>query len=891
MNKKLKIASAAVAVVMAGTMAFGMFGCGGGNGGGGGKTVVTPNLDEAGKLTYTDNTTITTAIGYDKLATGMKLKATEKGAGEGGKDIPGNALIGDTFMGKEWSEGNFKPAWQEVQNKLKVSFNDVWKYSDDGKASKNLATVKAMNTNTGLNTVDVLTAGLDAANSEAVENGTLLNLADYLDYMPNFKKFLESDIIRMSLMATTKGDMYVAPYFDGNNDIEKFVLMRKDIVEKILDRELPATGDGVFNKATAITAYMGSTNYTVATTDPASLSKAKDEEEGAPRFGNDAITATNDNTVEVKVNYEAALAAAKGEGALHDALVAANESLDTNTLESGNIVDLMNAAIGTQTTVTGTQLINILRAYIDVAYTVEVEEGEGANKVKVDKPFYTSENGLTRASVFNSACAAWDVDLYAAIGRCYVASGTMFDNVSVATGANGKPKFLVSGRTNDNQRQSDIYSLVGELYGVRGLESRYNYSYIGADGNIKDTRMNEATWDAFNAFSAFAKEGLVNIGTDGADTGLTGGDYGKQTTYDTLSLHDYVQTQTGTVGFNVDATKVNMNMAPVVTPVSKWDTNDDGTKDTIMRFTESWRSVKTEGFVVSANVTKDINKLSAVLAFIDYVYSSDGQIVLTYGPQSTNGNNSATVTANGTWYATEATGVTLAEVADVNVPATNYLGAQYKVKDAYKKQYFIYEGKVYSGTYYNQRQIPTITDENKALFKKGNYSFTNHARQNLGTTFPLGNKDQGFEYQCTAPCGLDGSDIVNICLGNETIKHPVQTIDKANMWYTLLPTQLPYSKAETNALKAGDTALVSGKGDKTKTWYNKDSKEKGSNLFLRLIQSGYKAEGKITINNEACKIDNAAAIIASHKGMTTFMNLSSKAFNSLMTWYDAQQQD
>ncbi len=876
MNKKLKIASAAVAVVMAGTMAFGMFGCGGGGGGGGGG-FVAPKVDENGKIIYSDNTTITTAIGYDKLATGMKLKATETGTD--GKEITGNALIDQKFMGKTWSDGNFKPAWQAVQDNLKVSFNDLWKYSDEGKASKNLATVKSMNTNTGLNTVDVLTAGLDAANSEAVENGTLLNLTEYLDYMPNFKKFLESDIIRMSLMATSKGDMYVAPYFDGNDDIEKFVLMRKDIVEKILDRDLPATGDGVFNKSTAITAYMGSTNYTVKTTDPASLAKTG-EGVTAPRFGNDAITATNDNTVDVTVNYTAALAAAKGEGALHDALVAANAELDTATLESGNIVDLMNAAIGTQTTVTGTQLINILRAYIDVAYTVN------------GNALYTAANGLTRASVFNSACAAWDVDLYAAIGRCYVASGSMFDNVGVATGANGtsekhNPKFLVAGRTNDNQRQSDIYSLVGELYGVRGLESRYNYSYIGQDGELKDTRMNEDTWDAFNAFSAFAKEGLVNIGDSGANTGLAGGDYGSQTTYDTLSLHDYVQTQTGKVGFHEQATKENMNMAPVVTPVSKWDIDGDGDHTDIMRFTESWRSVKTEGFVVSANVKKDTNKLSAVLAFIDYVYSTDGQIVLTYGPQSTNGNTDP----NGTWWATEAPStVTLDQIADVNVPATNYLGAQYKVKDAYKTQYFVYNGKIYTGTYYNKRQIPTITDENKALFKKGGNSFTNHARQNLGTTFPLGNKDQGFEYQCTAPCGLDGSDIVNICLGNGTLKHPFQTIDKTNMWYTLLPTQMPYSKAETNALKAGDTAFVSGKGDKTHTWYNKDSKTTGTNLFLRLIQSGYKANGTIEINSEACKIDNAAKIIESHKGMNTFMNLASGAFESLMDWYDAQQQ-
>ena len=882
MNKKLKIASAAVAVVMAGTMAFGMFGCGGNDDSGTPTPTPTPTpsatvkVDEAGKLTWDANTQINASIGYNSNSTGMKIKPA---ATVNGKTESGSPLLDKDFMGKTWSDGDLKPAWQAVQDKLNIRFNDLWSYvKSTGESSANLTNVKD---NLGFKNIDVFTASLTKVNEEAVKNGSLLNLTDYLDYMPNYKKFLESDVIRMSLMASADGDMYVAPYFDGNDDIEKFVLIRKDLVERMLDKALPATTgegaktDGTFTGSTYVEAYMGSTNYTIATTKPASLSTATGEQKGAPRYGNDAITVTNNDTVDVTVNYTAALAAAKertsndGDGsALYQALKEAKRTLDVMTLTSGNIIDLMNAVLAENEGVTGTQLLNILRAYIDVAYTVN------------GQPLYVEANGLTRASVFNSACAAWDVDLYVALGRCYKASGNMFDNVDVNTAANGKPKFLVSGRSNTDQRQTDLYSLVGELYGVRGLESRYNYSYIDGEGNLKDTRKETKTWDALNAFAQVAKEGLVNIGTDAQSNGLAGGDYGGQTNYETLSLHDYSQTQTK-VGFNALADKDNMNMAPIVTPVSKWSV--DGT-ETIMRFTESWRSVKTEGLAVSANVASNPNKLSAVLALIDYIYSPDGQIVMTYGPQSTNGNTNP----NGTWYADKVTDKTADEVANKITDATNYIPAQYEMKAEYKNDYFVYNGEVYVGTFYNGRRIPTMTDENKTLFQNTSNNFTNHARQNLGTCFPVGNKDQGFEYQCTANSGLDGSDIVNICLNNGTIKHQSQTVDKDNLWYMLVPTNLPYTKAQTTALGAGNLAFVSGLGSSSTSWYTKGSSDKGMNLMLRLMQNGYKNGVEITINGEKADITSAQTIITSHKALDNFITLSDGAFQLLMDWYDGQ---
>ncbi|MCM1545422.1 MAG: hypothetical protein NC033_00130 [Clostridiales bacterium] len=886
MNKKLKIATVAVSAVMAGTMAFGMFGC---SNSGGGLKIVDPNVDESGKLTWAAGTTVNTAIGYQNSTEGIAYHTDNN-------NIVGKS--GATLMGKTYSSGDLKPGWKKLADDLNITLTDKWSHAKaSGQASANLGTVK--DGPGGFSAVDVFTTNTSVAHASTDK---LLNLADYLDYMPNYKKFLESsDVVGMSLLASGDGDMYVAPYFDGNNDIEKYVLLRKDIVEAMLDKDLPTTGDGTFARqggkfdtttgsgdsatttqhnleSTSVTAYMGHTNYTVKTTKPSSIDQAANG-----RYGTDKIKLKNNNTdtdtVDVTVNYTAALGAAQTSGsALNTALTTAKSTLDVSALDSGNIIDLMNAVLENNMDVSGTKLINILRAYIDVAYTVD------------NQPLYTEANNLKRSGVFNSACAAWDVDLYAALGRCYVSSGSMFVTSKTTTDKEGKetktyftaqadkPMYLVSGRSNTNQRQTDLYSLVGELYGVRGLESRYSYMYVDHEGKLQDARQNEATWDAMDAFSKLTAEGLVNFN-------LAGGDYGAhRSNYETLSLHDYAQTQTKGDGFNPLADNEVYNMAPVVTPVSKWDTDDNGIKDTIMRFTESWRSVKTEGIAVSKNVATNADKLSAVLAFIDYIYSPDGQIVMTYGPQSTNGNTNP----NGLWYATEAdSSVTLATVADAYTPATNYLGAQYKIKDAYKSQYFIYNGKIYTGTLYGTRRIPTLTDENLEYFADG-HNFTNHARRNLGTCLPVGNKDQGFEYQCTADCGLDGSDIVAMCLANGTIDHPTQTVNKSDYWHLLVPTALPYNSMETDSLKQGNIAHISGVGSTQEELYGKSS-DNNPNFFLTMLKTGYSTTAYSGANATVNRTD-AAAIVASHESMNiaTFETRANTAFARLIAWLDAK---
>ena len=309
----------------------------------------------------------------------------------------------------------------------------------------------------------------------------------------------------------------------------------------------------------------------------------------------------------------------------------------------------------------------------------------------------------------------------------------------------------------------------------------------------------------------------------------------------TMMMYDYVQTQTK-AGFDQDTSKYNF--APIITPVSQWDVDDDGEKDTTMRFTESWRSVKNTGFAIPrVNVENNPQKLKALLEFIDYMFSNDGQILMTFGSQASGADK-----LDGWWYATEAADVQLATVAE-QVEGSE----QYTVKAEYASQYFIYKNKVYVGTSYKGTQIPTLTNATLKLFEGETVqtangssialtqadlnlantvnNYTDFARGLIGAALPIGNKNQGFEFQCTAQCGLDGAAIVGNGLANGTIKHTTVTIDANNLWYTLVPTTLPYSNTDATAIKTNYTDITTGLfGNGSKIY---------KNAYLDILYYGY----------------------------------------------------
>lgn len=625
-------------------------------------------------LTYAEGTVLRMATGYNNAKTGLFFDAEV--AGEG-------VTLAD---GVTYHSGDLKPTWVEVQNVLGITFED--------KYQGNNTTKEFEYWKDRLAEVDMV-SGTAVTLSEYGETGALVNIAEYLDQMPNFKAYLEANpIVRLSITGnTTTGAIYFSPYFDGVNDIERMPLMRVDWVQKLLDGEGEFTADACGNTAEPVyEPYMPT--------------------EGVVEI--DVVNAEGTAVETISKNYDAA----------------------------GNIVALMNEA----GSMSGVDAVNMLRTYIDVAY-------DG---------YY----GTNRSDLFIGQNAAWDADELVALLRCVVSNAQTLNGTDTIQG-------LFTREDNNNQRRIDMFRFAGVLFGVRGLESRQDYLYVGEDGLLHDARQEEATYEALENMNAMVEEGLiskafVDMSEESTKTYLQN-DLG-------FMHYDYNQTQTV---YNATVLDEGEKYMAVMVPVACWydGTDEDGV---FMRFTESWRSVKTDGWGISkAGVGDDTNKLNAALALIDYAYSDKGMILMSYGP------------------------------------------------DAFIKTN---EDGSYVTFNFNGKEMPVIADATYAeLWEKASGNYTNYARQFLGSTLSFA-KSQAFEYQCTQEVGKEGAGHISTAIGLGTIKHPELAVTE-NPWYTSVPTVLPTTRVENDMVNSYSEL-------KTKFSSSKD----GENVLVDLIASGYNDE-------------------------------------------------
>ena len=631
------------------------------------------------ELEYAEGTVLRMATGYNSAKTGLFFDAET--AGEGITLADGNT----------YHPGDLKPTWVEVSNRLGIGFENKYQGSKS-------ATVEFEYWQDQLDQVDMVSGSASQLSEHGVA-GELVNIAEYLDYMPNFKAYLEANpIVRLSITGdTTTGAIYFSPYFDGVNDIERMPLMRTDWVEKLLNGEGDFTAES--SKTVAAAVY-----------EPYMPTSGKVNVDAVSKDGKSVITLTKD--------YDTA----------------------------GNIVAKMNAA----GEISGVEAVNMLRDYIDAAYA--------------------GHYGTNRADLFIGQDAAWDADELVALLRCVVANPQTLNGTDNIQG-------LFSRETNNNQRKVDMFRFAGTLFGVRGLESRQDYLYVGADGKLHDARQEEATYVALERMNAMAQEGLIASAFVKNEAGKTE-DY---LANDNGFMHyDYNQTQTVNNATKLQAGEKYM---AVMVPVARWN---DGTGESFMRFTESWRSVKTDGWAISkAGVADDTNKLNAALKLIDYAYSEEGQILMSYGPD-------AFIKTN----------------ADGSYVTFNF----------------------------NGKQMPVIADETyEELWEKASGNYTNYARMYLGSTLSFA-KSQAFEYQCTHAVGKEGAGKISNAIGLGTIKHPELALT-SNPWYTSVPTTLPHTEQENTQISK--FAELGSKG--------KFSSSKGEvNILVDIIAKGYTGEGLST---------------------------------------------
>ena len=622
-------------------------------------------------LTYAPGTVLRMATGYNSAKTGLFFDADTAGDG---------ITLAD---GKTYLTGELKPTWVQVQNVLGITFED--KYQGNS-ASNEFDYWKER-----LNEVDMVSGTATKLNENGLA-GSLVNIADYLDKMPNFKAYLEANpIVRVSIVGDTEtGAIYFSPYFDGVSDIERMPLMRVDWVEKLLNGEGEFTADACNTLAApAYTPYMPTSG----------------------KVEIDVVTADGTAVETIAKDYDTA----------------------------GNIVAKMNEA----GELDGVAAVNMLRTYIDEAYA----------------GYY----GTNRADLYIGQNAAWDADELVALLRCVVANPQTLNGTDSVQG-------LFSREDDNNQRRVDMFRFAGTLFGVRGLESRQDYLYIGTDGAVHDARQEVATYKAMEYMHAMAEEGLLSK----SFIDMSGENSGTMLENDLGFMHyDYNQTQTI---YNATKLQEGEKYMAVMVPVAHWfdGTSEDGV---FMRFTESWRSVKTDGWGISAaGVAGDDNKLNAALALIDYAYSPEGMILMSYGPDA--------------------------------FIKTNDDGS-----------YVTFD--------FNGEQWPVIAEATEAeLWEKASGNYTNYARYYLGSTLTFV-KSQSFEYQCTHEVGREGAGHISAAIGLGTIKHPELAVTE-NRWYTSVPTVLPNNPTE-NSMLNGYTELTN----------NFNQNKGGENMLLNIIVNGY----------------------------------------------------
>ena len=442
---------------------------------------------------------------------------------------------------------------------------------------------------------------------------------------------------------------------------------------------------------------------------------------------------------------------------------------------AGNIIATMNAA----GTIDGVAAVNMLRDYIDKAYN----------------GYY----GTNRADLFIGQNAAWDADELVALLRCVVANPQTLNGTDKIEG-------LFSREENNTARRADMFRFAGILFGVRGLESRQDYLYVGTDGDLHDARQEVATYDALGRMHALVEEGLIS-------TAFVNNEEVKTENYLEQDLgfmhYDYNQTQTVYNATKLDNAAGEKYMA-VMVPVAHWfdGTNEDGV---YMRFTESWRSVKTDGWGISkAGVGSDTNKLNAALTLIDYAYSDEGTIMMSYGPE------------------------------------------------AFRKagETFMFNGK----------EMPVIADATYAeLWEKASGNYTNYARQYLGSTLSF-MKSQAFEYQCTHEVGKEGAGKISTAIALGTIKHPLLAVAD-NAWYTSVPTVLPTTKEDNQAL-----------GNLTDLTEKFSTAKDGENLLIDIIVKGFTLDGMTSP-------EAAAEYVKTTMSGAQYLDIKEMAWEDLLVYF------
>ena len=406
-------------------------------------------------------------------------------------------------------------------------------------------------------------------------------------------------------------------------------------------------------------------------------------------------------------------------------------NVETTTPESLNVNVTVANADGTTRTVTKAHTANILTTLEGLASKTGVTLAEAFRSYM--QATYGTQGYAKLSDVFVGTDAAYDVDELMALMHVVKA------NPQYLTRELPEAKTAVEAyfpRTSEASRIRNLFRGL-EMFGLRGMFSRYQWAYFDENGDIVDARAEQETIDGVTQLSNMFHDGLIIQTFDATGkvdhrAQLLQGSYGFMT-------YDYNASSTPS-GYITTAQTLDptFRFEAVLPPVNNW--LGDGE---YFHFSEGVRSLKNEAWGVVKSVEQDTAKLARILTLVDgmYDYSSNDSIgnIHLYGP-------------------------------------AGYIDGQIE---------------------YNGTMIPKISDAAMAEMQTlASGNMINYLRNFVGATMAIGHiRDLGLEYQTLSSQGIAGIERINVAVNAGTFRLAGQ-YESTNPWYRLSPSLFALNEDE-----------------------------------------------------------------------------------------------
>ncbi len=478
------------------------------------------------------------------------------------------------------------PVWKTYQKKLtdklgtSITIRDAIKHGDAIKPADEFKTDRqnkfvsnnANNLNEKIDVYQNTTANINdmGASGEAVD------LTDYMDYLPNFKAYLDANPIIEDQMQVN-GHIYYTPYMDGSDYYERMIQMDSYVVEKLLDTssaafdETPAVNDDRLKK-TAVDPFIDANNN----------------------------YASSSQKVNISVG---------------------GKSYEVSVKQTKNIIKQQNELLATAGT-TGKQLADQFIAYLNEAYGDITVDG----KKVYDK----------LSKVFIGESAIYNTDDLIALLRVFKANPN-FISGGKCTSVN--PIVPRTNEDNRIESLLNIAGTIYGVQGLSSEKDRLFFATDGTMNDAAtavasyDALNNMAALydegliaQGFQTGSSTVKWAELNFARKSAGTaGYALMEYDYTATQSAFNAKD-----TNGIGTKAADGFTSAKLGPVLAPLTYWATESydhskplsDRTGKTLVRYYEEQRSLKTEAWCIPTTT----DNLRGALELLDYLMSKEGQV-------------------------------------------------------------------------------------------------------------------------------------------------------------------------------------------------------------------------------------------------------------------------